>query len=65
MHLSPDQIVFWQFGFIRLNATIVFTWALMLLLALGSWFVTRRLSHDLERTRWQNLLEIVVLGIVN
>jgi len=65
MHLSPDQIVFWQFGFMRLNATIVFTWALMLLLALGSWLVTRRLSHDLVRTRWQNLLEIVVLGIVH
>ena len=65
MHLSPDQIVFLQFGVIRLNATIVFTWALMLLLALGSWLVTRRLSQDLERTRWQNLLEIVVLGIVH
>lgn len=64
MHLSPDQIVYWQFGVIRLSATIVFTWALMLVLALGSWLVTRRLSHDLERTRWQNLLEIVVLGIV-
>ena len=65
MHLSPDQIMYWQFGVIRLNATIVFTWALMLVLALGSWLVTRRLSHDLERTRWQNLLEIVVLGIVH
>jgi F-type H+-transporting ATPase subunit a len=64
MHLSPDEIVYWQFGFVRLNATIVFTWALMLLLALGSWLVTRRLSHALERSRWQNLLESVVLGIV-
>ena len=35
MRLSPDEIVFWQFGFVRLNATIVFTWALMLLLVLG------------------------------
>ncbi|MCZ4313502.1 F0F1 ATP synthase subunit A [Comamonadaceae bacterium G21597-S1] len=65
MHLSPDEIVFWQFGFVRLNATIVFTWGLMLLLALGSWLVTRGLSHELQRSRWQNLLEIVVLGIVH
>ena len=33
MHLSPDQMVFWQHGFFKLNATIVFTWGLMLVLA--------------------------------
>jgi F-type H+-transporting ATPase subunit a len=35
----------------------------MLVLAAGSWLVTRRLSTGLERSRWQNLLEIVVTGI--
>jgi F-type H+-transporting ATPase subunit a len=63
MHLSPDQIVFWQHGFIKLNATIVFTWGLMLVLAAGSRLVTRRLATGLQRSRWQNLLEIVVTGI--
>jgi F-type H+-transporting ATPase subunit a len=63
MHLSPDEVVFWQHGFFKLNATIVFTWALMLLLAAGSKLITRRLSTGLERSRWQNLLEIVVTGI--
>src|SRR5277367_5983243 len=63
MHLSPDQIVFWQHGFLKLNGTIVFTWALMLLLAIGSKLITRKLSTELERSRWQNLLEIVVTGI--
>src|ERR1035438_3172385 len=63
MHLSPDQIIFWQHGFLKLNATIVFTWALMLLLAAGSRLVTRKLSIDLKRSNWQNLLEIVVTGI--
>src|SRR5277367_175300 len=63
MHLSPDQIVFWQHGFLKLNGTIVFTWALMLLLAVGSRLITRKLSTDLKRSRWQNLLEIVVTGI--
>jgi F-type H+-transporting ATPase subunit a len=64
MHLSPDEIVFWQHGFIRLSATIVFTWGLMLVLAVGASLITRNLSIGLERARWQNLLEIVVLGIV-
>src|SRR3984957_7737298 len=63
MHLSPDQIIFWQHGFFKLNATIVFTWALILVLAGGSRLVTRRLSTGLERSRWQNLLEILVTGI--
>ena len=63
MHLSPDQIVYWHYGVIKLNATIVFTWALMLVLVVGSKLITRKLSVDLQRSRWQNLLEIVVTGI--
>jgi F-type H+-transporting ATPase subunit a len=63
MRLSPDQLIFWQYGFLKLNATIAFTWALMLLLAMGSLLITRHLSTDVERSRWQNLLEIIVTGI--
>ena len=63
MRLSPDQLIFWQYGFVTLNGTIVFTWGLMLVLTLGSWLVTRHLSTGLTRSRWQNLLEIVVTGI--
>ncbi|WP_029632174.1 F0F1 ATP synthase subunit A [Zavarzinella formosa] len=64
MRLSPDEMIFWQQGFLKLNATIVFTWGLMLALAAGSKLVTRRLSKDLARSRWQNFLEIVVGFIV-
>jgi F-type H+-transporting ATPase subunit a len=63
MHLSPDEIIFWQHGFFKLNATIVFTWGLMLVMVIGSILVTRKLSTDLKRSRWQNLLEIVVTAI--
>ena len=63
MRLSPDELIFWQLGFFKLNGTIVFTWALMLVLVLGSRLVTRNLSMDLQRSRWQNLLEIVVIAI--
>jgi F-type H+-transporting ATPase subunit a len=64
MRLTPDQMIFWQHGFLKLNGTIVFTWVLMLALAAGSKLVTRKLSTGLEHSRWQNLLEIVVTGIV-
>jgi F-type H+-transporting ATPase subunit a len=63
MHLSPDQIIFWEYGFIHLNATIVYTWGLILVLAAGSRLITRRLSRGLERSRWQNLLELIVTAI--
>ena len=63
MRLSPDQWVFWQYGFAKLNATIVFTWGLMFLLVIGSMLITRKLSMDLNRSRWQNLLEMIVSGI--
>jgi F-type H+-transporting ATPase subunit a len=56
-------VIFWQHGFITLNATIVFTWALMIVLAGGSRLITRKLSTGLERSRWQNLLEIAVTAI--
>ena len=60
MRLSPDEIIFWQHGMFKLNATIVFTWALMLVLAAGSKLITRKLATGLKRSRWQNLLEVVV-----
>ena len=41
MKLSPDQTIFWQHGFITINLTIVTTWAIMLLLVIGSKLITR------------------------
>ncbi len=63
MTLSPDQTIFWQYGFIKLNATILFTWGLIIVLFIGSKLITRKLSTDLKNSRWQNLLEIIVIGI--
>lgn len=64
MRLTPDALIFWSYGFVKLNGTIVFTWGVMLLLTVGSALITRKLSTDLKRARWQNFLEIVVTGMV-
>ncbi|MGD9300814.1 MAG: F0F1 ATP synthase subunit A [Desulfobacterales bacterium] len=58
--ISPDQVVLWQWGVFSLNATILFTWAVMVLLVVGAWLITRRLSTDGHPSRWQSLLEVVV-----
>lgn len=63
MRLSPDELIFWRYGVVKINGTILFTWGLMLILAIGSKLITRRLSTDLKRARLQNLLEIIVTGI--
>jgi F-type H+-transporting ATPase subunit a len=64
VRLTPDTWIFWQYGFIKLNATIVFTWVLMAVLVLGAALITRKLATGHERSRWQNLLEIVVTAIL-
>lgn len=64
MRLSPDELIFLQYGFIKLNATIVYTWGLMLLMVIGSKIITSKLSTGLERSRWQNILEIIVTSIL-
>lgn len=68
MNISPDNIILWQWGFLHLNATIAFTWLLMLILTCGSALATRGLSFwepqaEGEISRWQNLLEILVTGL--
>ena len=65
MRLTPDEWIFWQYGFVKLNATIVFTWVLMAVLVMGAVLITRNLATGHQRSRWQNLLEIVVTGIVD
>lgn len=63
MTISPDTIIFWEWGPFTLNGTIVFTWLVMTLLSVSSWLITRSLNTTSRISRWQNLLEVLVLGI--
>ncbi len=63
VEISPDMIVFLKIGDFTLNATIVFTWIVMGLLVITTWFATRRLSVEPPISRWQNILEIIVTYI--
>lgn len=58
--ISPDEVLLWEWKFLHLNATIVWTWGVILLLAVGSWWITRNLSSGPKLSRWQNLLEVIV-----
>jgi F-type H+-transporting ATPase subunit a len=63
MRISPDEIIFWQMGFVKINFTLAATWLVMLLLVIGSAVVKSRLKTDQMISRWQNMLEIIVTGI--
>jgi F-type H+-transporting ATPase subunit a len=63
MHLSPDQLVLWEHGFIKVNATLAFTWGIMLAMTVAAILVTRGLSGGEHGERWRNLMEIIVLAI--
>jgi F-type H+-transporting ATPase subunit a len=65
LRLSPDDLIFWRYGFVQLNGTIVTTWALMLVMTVGSWMITRKLATEGHISRWQGFLEIVVTNIQN
>lgn len=64
MNISPDQTLLFEFSFIRISATLLFTWLVMALLALLAWRITRHLSDDTALSPWQNLLEALVEGIL-
>ncbi|WOJ93129.1 F0F1 ATP synthase subunit A [Congregibacter variabilis] len=63
MTITPDSIVLWQWGALHINATMAFTWLVMLLLAVGSWLITRKLSSGPRISRWQHILEVLVLAM--
>ncbi len=63
MEISLDSVVLWRWGPVLLNATILYTWLVMGLLALGSWLITRKLTTGARISKWQNLLEVLVAGM--
>jgi F-type H+-transporting ATPase subunit a len=63
VNITSDQTIFWQYGFVKLNETIVTTWAMMIVMAVGAKLITRGLATERTISRWQSALEIIVTGI--
>lgn len=63
MKLSSDETMFWQYGFITINLTIVTTWGVMLMMVIGSKLITRKLKAHIHISRWQCTLEMIVTSI--
>ncbi len=63
MQASPlANAILFQLGPIPITRPVMTTWAIMLVLSLGSWLVTRKL--ELRPNRRQAALEVVVTGVM-
>jgi F-type H+-transporting ATPase subunit a len=66
MDITTDAMIYFQWRWITLNATIVNTWIVMVLLSITCWLITRRISTDPKKIpRFQHALEIIVGYIRN
>ena len=63
MNLSPDQTMIFSVWDIPINATIFYTWVVMLLLTGAAIIITRNLRPDVPPNRWRTTLEVIVQGI--
>jgi len=63
MRLSPDQTIFWHSSIFIINLTIITTWVLIFVMVVASWLITRRLKTDMRISRWQCILEMLVVGM--
>ncbi|MFH5834281.1 F0F1 ATP synthase subunit A [Halalkalibaculum sp. DA384] len=62
MEFNPDNIIYFEWAFIQINATLVYTWVVIVLLAMGARLVTARIDPGAGTSisRWQHLLEATV-----
>lgn len=57
MNVDPGQTVYFEWGVVRITATIVYTWITMGILAAASFLLTRRLSEGRDVSKGQIVLE--------
>lgn len=65
MTLSPDEVVYFNLGPLPISATLVFSWVVMALLVGVSVLVYRQLRVEGRPSKWQNVLEGMVIFMLD
>lgn len=60
MNIDPSEIIYFEWGFVRITATLVFTWVLMAVLAGLTYMVTRNIKVEGEISKGQHILEALI-----
>ena len=66
MSIDPSDTIYFQYGFIRITATLVYTWIVMLIITFLSLFISRSIGkskNPLEVTKSQNISEAVITTV--
>ena len=64
MEINIDQIVYWEWGLLKLNATMLYSLVITGLLVLASWAATRNLTAGMHISRGQALFESLIVIIL-
>lgn len=61
MDITTDLEIYYQWNWLKINATLVNTWIVMALLVFAGWLSTRKISLDRKKIpRFQHAMEIVI-----
>ncbi len=61
MDITPDTIIYFQWKWITINATLVNTWFVMSVITVICWLIARNISYDPKKIpRFQHALEVIV-----
>jgi F-type H+-transporting ATPase subunit a len=63
MNFNPDNIIVWHWGIFPVNATLLYTWLVMIIIILAAWLATRNITSGIKASRWQIFMEIIVESI--
>lgn len=63
IELTPDTLIIWQWRFVTINYTLIFTWVVMALLILVSFIGTYHLKKEGKISKWQRILETIIFFI--
>ncbi|MDZ7691079.1 MAG: F0F1 ATP synthase subunit A [Balneolaceae bacterium] len=63
MEFNPDNIIYWEWDLIQINATLINSWVVKGILTFGAWAITTRIKPGSSISRWQHLLEAAVTVI--
>lgn len=63
MSIDPSNTVYFEWHFIRITATLVYTWITMLILVIAASLVTRSLRSGRQISHGQNILEALLENI--
>ncbi len=60
MNITPDVVIYFKYGFAKINATILMTWLVMALLGVSSWIFSRKIRQSKEISKTEMTIEIVL-----